>query len=437
MVLRLGKHMEPSELASSPYQMDVAWDGFPQDSFPSSPSLGLDFELLGEPALATGPNHWRIPLDSPPLEGELGREPMDTRDVLLSSAHGALDEPTVTGSPPSRLPEVLGKARIEVRKKGNKRWKRECDDLDMIWLESRKDAILLDVPEHAFGELRVYATHKSSERLHKHVEATTMLEERHRREGSADGLVTVSLKNERDNNQFKVSTSKSNGQDPILCVIVSVKDGTLVAMSPVLAIYRHQKEFPAPLDARVREAFRVLLKEAQRNPATVITPEVTAASLQQCWKDICEKRNDADVIDHPCYDDLLLVLKPRAVWIGCENGGKWIDRGMWDPCKDRETQLAKVEEAVIPSIEERRNDDPRTIYCLPFLDMKHGTIMWFCWTDFEAAKRYFLPLRSRPPSNPDRNTWVVTTFNLLENEGRPPMLFKLPVVKAKESVPTK
>ena len=385
--------MELSELVSVPEPMD--WDSipeFPLDS--SSRELGPEQLLFGDPPLAA--------------------------------------------LPPQQLSALLGKERIEVRKKGNKKWKRTCEDLDMLWLESRKEAILLDVPEHAFGELKVYATHKSSRSLVEHEDASSMLQERHRREGSSDGVITLSLKNERDNNQFKVSTSKSNGRDPVMCVVVSVKNGTVAAMSPVLAIYRHQKEFPAALDTRVREAFRVLLEEAHRNPASVMASEVTAGSLRQCWRGICEGHDDADVREHPCYNDLQLVMKRRQnVWIGHENGKEWAERGLWDSCTDRETQLAKVEEAVIPSAEERRNDDPRTVYCLPYLDMKHGTIMWFCWTDFEAAKRYFLPLRSRPPSNPNRNTWMVTTHNLLENEGRPPMLLKLPQEKKKESTPTK
>ena len=182
----------------------------------------------------------------------------------------------------------------------------------------------------------------------------------------------------------------------------------------------------------------MLLEETERSPVTVLAPVVTAASLKQCWKDLSDGHDDADVREHPCYNDLQLVMKRRQnVWIGHESGTEWINRWLWDSFKDRETQLDKVEEIVFPRAEERRNDDPRTVYCLPYLDMKHGTIMWFCWTDFKAAKQYFLPLRSRPPSNPSRNTWVVTTFNLLENEGRPAMILRLPVVKAKESAPSK
>lgn len=385
--------MEPSELASVPEPMD--WDSIPE-----------------------------FPLDSSPRE-------LDPEQLLFG-------DPPLAAGPPQQLSALLGKARISVRKKGNKKWKRPCEDLDMLWLESRKEAVLLDVPQHAFGELKVYATHKSSRSLLAHEDASTMLQERHRREGSADGMIPLSLKNDRDNNQFKVSTSKSNGRDPVLCVIVSVKDGTVAAMSPVLAIFRHQKEFPAALDSRVREAFRVLLEEAQRSPANVMASEVTADSLRQCWRGICEGHDDVDVREHLCYNDLQLVMRRRQnVWNGHENGEKWAERGLWDSCMDRETQLAKVEEAVTPSAEERRNDDPLTVYCLPYLDMKHSTMMWFCWADLEAAKRYFLPLRSLPPSNPNRNTWIVTTHDLLENEGRPLMLFKLPQEKTKESAPTK
>ena len=192
--------------------------------------------------------------------------------------------PLATGLPP-QLADLLGKPRIEVRKKGNKKWKRECNDLDMIWLESRKEGVLFDVPEDAFGELKVYSTHQSSRRLVEHSAASAMLQEGLREQERVNGQITVSLKNERGKNQFKLSTSKSNGRDPTLCVIVSVKDGRVAAISPVLAIYRHQKEFPASLDRSVREAFRVLLEEAQKSGANVLSvPEVSEHSSNSVTK---------------------------------------------------------------------------------------------------------------------------------------------------------
>ena len=340
--------------------------------------------------------------------------------------------------PSRRVSEALGQERIEVRKKGNKRWKRECEDLDMIWLESRKEGILLDVPEHVFGELKVYATHKSSQSLVEHADASTMLKEKACENGRDNGWVTVSLKNERDKNQFKVSTSKSNGRDPILCVIVSVKDGAVVAMSPVLAIYRHET-ISSRLDQEVCRAFRVLLEEARKSPETVLAPKVTADSVRLCWKDMCDGRDDADVREHLCYNDLRLVMKRRQnVWIGHDDGREWAERGLWDPFQDYNSQLVKVGEAVAPTAEERKDDDPRTVYCLPYLDMRHSKILWYCWTEFEGAKRFFLSLRSRAPSNPKRKTWMVSTHDLLENEARPPMLLKLTLEKApKESAPSK
>merc|ERR1711991_18739 len=299
---------------------------------------------------------------------------------------------------------------------------------------------ILDLPQDAFGELMVYATHKSSRCLVKHYEATEMLQKQVQEEqgkGQSAGL-TMSLKNNRDKNQFLLSANKSNGEHSVLCVIVSAKNGKVTAMTPVLAIYRHEKEFPPQFGARVYLAFRVLLEEAQRSPENVISPQVTAASLLQCWADVLKGTNDAEIRDHPCFHDLQLVYKMRQnLWIGHDDGREWIDRGLWNPFKDRKTQLEKVEEAITPSVEERRNDDPRTVYCLPYLDMKHEKIMWFCWTDYGQAKRYFLSVRHRPPSNPYRNTWMVTTANLLENTDRPPVLLKLPLKKAaKESVPS-
>ena len=377
-----------------------------------------------------------------PVVASASLHSQDAEELLFGSAVAPPLLETAAPPPPrGKLSELLGKAHIAVRKKGNKKWKREVgEDMDMIWLESRKESILLDVPKGRFGQLEVYATHESSQRLSVHAKATKMLQEQLQEVGDSDELITRSLKNNRDKNQFVLSASQSNGQHAVLCVIVSVKDGQVAAVSPVLAIYRDTKKIKDP-EPQVRKAFQVLLEEARRSPESVIMPEVTAASLQQCWRDLCEGCDSAEVREHPCYEDLQLVMKKRqnGVWSGGhENGKLWVDRGLWDAGKDRKAQLDKMEEAVTPTAEERANDEPQTVYCLPYLDVKHGTIMWFCWTQCKAAKDYFLPLRRRPPTNPNRNTWVVTTFNLLENEKRPPMLFKLPAEKAaKESVPSK
>ena len=101
-----------------------------------------------------------------------------------------------------------------------------------------------------------------------------------------------------------------------------------------------------------------------------------------------------------------------------------------------EVQRDALDVAVTPAAG-NAHDYVQSLYCLPYLDMKHEEIMWYCWTQLDAAKAYFLTLRKRPPTKPDRETWTVTTYNLLENVARPPMLLKLPQLKVKGSMPSK
>lgn len=239
-------------------------------------------------------------------------------------------------------------------------------------------------------------------------------------------MVVFSLEHS-DKNLFQFSVLDDNGRNVILGVIVSFANGRVTAVSPPIAIYRKNNKKALP-EMRVNEALRVLLDAARQHGPMLFASEITPASLRQCWNDVCQRRVDPEVTAHPCYADMILVLKPReGVWVGQENGKLWFDRGMWDPFGTRNLQHDAVEKAVTPTADERATDnDPRTVYCLPYLDMTDNTISWFCWTQYAAAKAYFLQFRARPPSNPNRDTWIVSTTNLLENPGRPPMLLKLP-----------
>jgi hypothetical protein len=335
------------------------------------------------------------------------------------------------------------------------------DPRDLCWINHNLTAEfrLFKSVYDSCDAIEVYSTSRSSIKFSRNIVAskciqvacntpgTRELNEKKKKESekneaeveNREDYVWIAVPSMKDGMNWSASAKSFNMDKlPVLCIVVARQGRDILAYSSPIAVY-HEEKTSKNTKLRVWGAFDAMhgvmwtpLLELDAAVFELKDENCDPTSLERCWRGVCSPELEVEAEGHSCFYDMKLIRKCKdplvaewgqhaneclwftAFWEGEENGTRFPSARSQRAELGRflaEFKFAKAESS--------------EVYCIPYFDLRHKAIMWYCKTNCDDIKRYFYRLGSRQTPVQEED-WILPTSVFLNDRKGPKMILLLP-----------